>query len=343
MAMAERELHEPDMTGWSQERKVLWALVKREGTKVTEVARAVGYSHSTISQYIGGTYASPQVLDPAIRNYLISIERWQEEDEIYIKSPNYDSFPKLEIAAAIESIGAFQQNAGLVVTRDFNRVLGICRCCWEKHEMGLITGDPGTGKTFVFQQLDTLGDTPHIIITCDETNSVKSTLVDICEALDLPIKGASPTLVRRIVKHLRSNPCLLIFDEADLLKGVDIFETIRAIYDKAGTIGVVLCGNNNLAERILMYAEGKPELARLRDRIGYFQRLTGLSEEEARQFVDGLNCTQAARRMLIEIGVNRGTRQLIKAIARCQDATAGDRITEELVEELGSIVLSFCA
>lgn len=329
MALAERELRPaPDMTGWSQEQKVLYALIRHEGTKVGVVADAVGKSHSAISQYIGGNYSSPRALDPAIREYLIGVDRWQEDADNYAESA--------------QSQEEFVQ-PGWVATRDAARVLGVCRRCWEKKEMGMITGDPGSGKTYTFEQLSSIPDLPHVVITCDETSSKKSLLVDTCEALGIITKGASPTLLRRIVKYLKKNPALLIYDETDLLRGTDVYEVIRAIYDKSGTVGVVLCGNNNLAERILVFAEGRPELARLRDRIGYYQRLTGLTAEEAEQFATGLNATKGARQLLIDIGTSRGIRQLTKAISRLADATDGDLITEDLVEQLGSIVLSFNA
>jgi len=330
MALAEREVRPaPDMSGWSQEQKVLYALIRLEGTKVGVVAEAVGKSHSAISQYVSGTYASPRKLDVDIRKYLIGIGRWQEEEERYL------------VEDTPESTAEYTRPI-FVSTRDSARILGVCRRCWEQHEMGMITGDPGTGKTYTFEQLPAESALPYIVVSCDQTSSKKSVLVDTCEALELPARGASPTLLRRIVKYLRDCPHLLIYDEADLLKGLEVYETIRAIHDKAG-VGVVLCGNNNLAERILMYAEDRPELARLRDRIGYYQRLTGLSAEEAERFAAGLNATAGAREMLVTIGTNRGIRQLTMGIARCLDATGGDRITEELVEQLGSIVLSFNA
>lgn len=330
MALAEREVRQvPDMTGWSQEQKVLYVVIRHEGTKVGVVAEAVGKSHSTISQYVSGTYASPRKLDEDIRQYLISIGRWQEEEESYMDSYNTGSVNEYI-------------RPQFVSTRDSARIIGVCRRCWEQHEMGMLTGDPGSGKTYTFSHLANLSDLPYIVMTCDQTSSKKSILVDTCEELDIPTKGASSTLLRRIVKQLKKQPHLLIYDEADVVRGLEVYETIRAIHDKAG-VGVVLCGNNNLAERILMFAEDRPELARLRDRIGYYQRLTGLSTEEAEQFVVGINATNQAKHLLIGIGTNRGIRQLTMGIARCLDATGGDRITEELVEQLGSIVLSFNA
>lgn len=336
MAIAERELtHDrelnqaPLMEGWSKEQRLLHNLVRHEGSKVGDVARAVGVSHSAISQYISGKYASVEALDPRIKDYLMSIGRWEDDHIQEIRDP-------VLFVTSIAEIG-------MVQTLDLQRVHGVCTLCYQNREMGMIVGKPGTGKTFAFREFGHQSTVPHTIITCDETTSVKSVLVDVSEALNLPPRGASSTLMRRIVKYLRNHPILLIFDEADLLRGPKVFETIRALYDKSGTCGVVLCGNNNLAERILVFAEDRPELARLRDRIGYFKELTGVSPDEAAAFLTGINCTPEAKGLLESIARRRGIRQLMKALARLLDATQGGRITADLVEELGEIVLSFNA
>lgn len=332
MAVAESVLNTQQqllMEGWSKEQILLHQLIRQEGTKVGDVARAVGRSHSAISQYISGKYSSAEALDPIIKDYLIDVGYWQEETFNRVETESKSHISKVT-------------QIGVIETLDLNRVLGVCRLCYENREMGMIVGKPGTGKTFAFMQFGQ-ANIPYALITCDETTSKKSILVDLAESLDLVTKGASSTLLRKIVKHLTSYPRLLIFDEADLLRGPAVFETIRAIYDKAGTCGVVLCGNNNLAERILIYAEDRPELARVRDRIGYFKELTGLSTDEASQFLSGVNCTPEARRILMDIARQRGIRQLMKALGRLLDETNGSRITSDLVEELGQIVLSFNA
>ena len=230
-----------------------------------------------------------------------------------------------------------------IVTADTKRIWGVCRVCKDQNEMGVIVGDPGLGKTFSLESyMREFSAFNAAMITCDETTSVKSMLVETAEALQIDTKGTKPTLMRRIVSELKKNPRFLIFDEADLLKGPEPYETIRAIHDKAKT-GIVLCGNNNLAIKLLMYAEDKPEMARIRDRIGYFCRLSGLTSDEAIRFLDDINATAEAKKMLTEIGRRRGIRQLVKALSRLLEVTRGERITTELVDDLGQIVLSFNA
>lgn len=333
MALAEKDIK----AVWSKERTLLARLISEEGTKVTDVAEAIGKSHSLISLYARGQYTENENLRTLVRDYLTKIGKWEEEK---IETPESRQPVLFPDGGWMTSTKQFP----MIYTQDLKRVWGICRMCFENKEFGVIAGDPGTGKTFAlakFQQ--EILSKPVAVITCDETSSVKSILIDTAEALGLVTKGASSTLMRRIVKELKQNPRLLVYDEADLLRKAAIYEAIRGIYDKTKTIGVVLCGNHSLAERILLYAEDRPEMARLRDRVGYFQRLVGLTEEEAFSFLDKINLTVSAKEMLINIARKRGIRQLIKALGRLLDVTKGEQITEDLVSDLGQIVLSFNA
>ncbi|GAB6170756.1 hypothetical protein JCM15765_02340 [Paradesulfitobacterium aromaticivorans] len=330
---------------WSNERTLLHRLIREEGTLVGEVAKAIGKSHSVVSLYINGKYKASAGLETLVRNYLIKMGKWQDgnatlEVAAAVETPaGTYPFPPMPHVEAKKGLGQI----GMIKTEDMARVWGICRKSYENCEFGMIIGKPGTGKSYALENLRNMGSMPMEIITCDETSTIKSILVDTAEALNLEIKGTSAVLMRRIVKELKRRSILLVYDEADLLRGPKVFETLRAIYDKTQNIGVVLCGNQNLAERILSFAEDRPEMARIRDRIGYFQRLSGLTKEEAIRFLDGINCTPRAAELLVNIALKRGIRQLVKGLGRLLEVTQGETITEELVEELGQIVLSFNA
>lgn len=330
---------------WTKERTLLYQLVREEGTKITDIAREINKSHSTVSLYVSGKYPANEEFETLIRNYLIKVGKWQLE-------------AVAEVAAAADSTGGNDQtppapptrkwatrisDIGQVQTSDLLRVWGICRKSYENREFGMLIGNPGTGKTYALDKYHDMDSIPVRIITCDETSTVKSILIDTAEALDIQTKGTSSTLMRRIVKFLKERSRLLVYDETDLLRGPKVFETIRAIYDKSGNCGVVLCGNKNLAERLLSLAEDRPEMARLRDRIGYFQKLSGLTEEEARQFLRNVHLTPDAAELLVRIACKRGIRQLVNALRRLLEVTQGELITEDLVADLGQIVLSFNA
>jgi DNA transposition AAA+ family ATPase len=331
--------------GWSPERRLLHRVVAEEGTSVADVARAIGKHRSAVSQYLHGKYSSARTLEPLIRDYLKSTGYWQEGnsaiamdgtvDDETAPAPDTDKLPAEGWMRSIRELG-------LVPTRDLERIWGVCKKCHDSVEMGVITGDPGAGKSFALEEYEKRAAVPMVCITCDTTSTKRSILADTAEALGLKDYGSSAMLLKRIVKSLKQQPRLLVYDEADLMKNDVVLETVRAIYDKA-RVGVVLVGNEVLAEKILLYAEDRPEMARLRDRIGYYVRLSGLSNEEAHVFLARINATPAARRLLCDTGAKRGIRQLVKALGRLLDVTGGAQITEDLVEELGQIVLSFKA
>ena len=324
---------------WTRERMLLWKLVNEEGTSKSNIAKAIGMSRSAVSRYVNDNYPDSTEITTAVREYLLKIGRWEEtiDQTAATKEPEKqkDSYNGNYIKNAKE--------LGSVITCDAERVLGICRVCHTNQEFGLITGNPGTGKTFMLELYKEQNAFETVMVTCDETSTVKSVLVETAEALELNPRGTSSALMRRIVKELKKHSKLLIYDEADLLKGPNVLEALRAIYDKSKSCGIVLCGNNALAEKMLLYAEDRPEMARLRDRIGYYQKLTGISEKEANEFLESANLTKEAKKLLISIGKRRGIRQLVKALGRLLDVTSGRRITEDLVQELGEIVLSFRA
>lgn len=315
---------------WSKERKLLWKLIKEEGTKQEDVAREIGKSRSAVSLYISNKLPGSGEFEEKVREYLMKIGYWEDDEQ-------------LEPAAGGEQGGPYVTDIseiGFIETEDYRRVVGVCEMAARNKEFGIVVGAPGTGKTRSLEKY--VAQNEAVLVTCDQTSTVKSILIDTAVALGIEARGSSPTIARRIVQELKRRPRLLIYDEADMLKKVSLLETVRSsIYDKVKVIGVVLVGNQSLAERILEMAEDRPELARIRDRVGMFTRLQGLTNEEACRFVDGVNLTPGARKMLAEVGRKRGIRQLAKALGRLLEVTRGERIDEDLVAELNQIVLSF--
>ena len=317
-------------------KEVLRSLIREEGTTIESVAQSIGKSRSALSRYLNGDYPA-KTIEPLVKDYLTKLGKYPDE-------------PITEVAPGEPPKGGWIKSVTqleIIRTEDMERVWGMCRLCYadgnpDRTEMGVLTGEPGTGKTLALNEYRKRHNSRAVIITCDATSTKKSVLVDTAEALNIGMTGTAATLMRRIVKHLQRTRKLLIYDEADLIKNPVVFETIRAIHDKSKA-GVLFCGNHVLAERILFYAEERSELARLRDRIGYTEKLEGITWGEVRELTRRLNATDKARILLVNIGTKRGTRQLVKALGRLLDVTQGTVIDEELVQDLGEILLSFNA
>ena len=312
----------------SKEFETLMRLLK--GKTQQEIADGIGKSRPLLSSYINGSYKSPrdvnQHIEVALRDYFKRIGEWESD----IPSTNA---VQRDWVKSVRDIGIIQ-------TEDMNRIRGTLNMCRDHCEMAIIISRPGLGKTFTVEQFSKEYD-DVILIDCDEKSSDKTILVEIAEELDINTKGSAGTLMNRVAKYLKKNPKLIILDEADLIKKRDTLEFIRRLYDKAKNIGVALVGNMSLAERLLTLAVDNKDYARISDRIGYFVELSGLSNDEAHCFLENVNATDAARKLLLDIASKRGIRQLVKALGRLLDVTKGKQINRELVEELGQIVLSF--
>jgi DNA transposition AAA+ family ATPase len=316
---------------WPLERQILCGLLN-EGVTCKKVGDEISINRSTVSLYANGKpMGSVERIEQALREYFIRLGKWPETEARISKNE-------------------FKQSAsdiGIIPTNDQARVMGVCQRAQTQMEMCMLVGAPGTGKTKITEEYQK-ANTNTFIITCTKRAKTKTILRKTCDAIGIENYGSSGDIEMRIMKSLIRRPGnnLLIFDEADFMN-LDSLETIRGIFDevnkRGGKLGILLCGNEKLAQDIMIYAEERPDYARLRDRVGYFQRLYGLGELEVEKFLDGINCTQQAKSLLINIGVNRGTRQLMMALKRLLEVTKGKLISADLVQELGQIVLSFNA
>ncbi|KEQ23409.1 AAA family ATPase [Paenibacillus tyrfis] len=316
---------------FSKERTLLLKLVQEEGAKITDVARELGKSRSTISLYINGKYPESEELREAARNYLTRIGMWEDEQE--------DDAGKAAAASYITSADELP----FIETNDVKRMRYVLKKAATKQKFGIVAGDPGLGKTETLKKYMLTNPGSAIYVRCKSTHTVKSLLQELADALGLTDIGSANQLTRRIVKQLKRTPFFLIFDEADLLKSAEKYEALRDIYDEAGNIGVALVGNLALAEMFLDFADMRPELKRLADRAPFHQRLQGPSREEVEQLLENVNLTPGARKLIIQIALNPrkgGLRNCVEILDVLLDMTQGKTITEEMVLHIGQINLN---
>jgi len=127
--------------------------------------------------------------------------------------------------------------------------------------MGLAYGNFGLGKTMSLERVAYKSDA--LIIRCDQTWSVNSTLKLLCNELGVDSNGKSSVLLERIKETLLLDSRIIIVDEIDtLLKAskYEVFELFRDIHDET---------------RCVVFFVGMEQAyAKIRKHRHYFSRLT---------------------------------------------------------------------
>lgn len=315
----------------TKELRILKRLID-DGKTVKEIAEAIGKSRSTLSTYLNGSYRAPkdegQHIEVALREYFEKLGLWEEFEAAAEAKPKDTLW--------IKNV----KEIGVVETRNLQRIRGMMNLCRDECEIDILVSRPGLGKSFAIEQCRILyGDV--VVIECDVDSTRKSLLVDIAESIGVGTSGSTEVIKKRIIKELRKNPRLLVFDEADLLNDVKTIEMIRRLHERVKTIGIMLVGNMRLAQRLLTYVVDDYDMSRISDRIKRCRPLEALTEEDTAVFLERVYATEAARKMLTDIGIKRGIRQLVNALDRLLEVTHGEKpITREMVEELGQVMLS---
>lgn len=149
-------------------------------------------------------------------------------------------------------------------TRTFNDVNIAVSFARAAGDISLIYGDAGLGKTVSLKQYaKTHPDTIYIELKdCDK--SVKGVSEKILSCIGKLQNGTDRVLVDTIIDYLKSNPKLIIVDEAQHLS-LRSLENLRAINDVTES-GIVLCGNPTVYDR--MHGRGQAHFAQLYSRIG---------------------------------------------------------------------------
>jgi len=330
-----RLVQEPQIE--TKEVRILRQLIedgKREGRNTDDIARDIGINRTHFSQYVNGTYHPPKDnsrhVGIKIRAYLEQQGLWTEEE-----ASSSEEQPAKD-TLWIKSV----KEIGLVKTHNLRLIDSLLNLSREKCELNILVSRPGLGKSFALKECKRLyGDI--VIIECDVDSTNKSILVDIADSIGVGTSGSTEMVKKRIIKELRKNPRLLVFDEADLLS-IKTIEMIRRLHDTMDeTIGIMLVGNLRLERMLLTCIVDDDDMSRLSDRFKRSWHLNAITETDTAYFLEKVYATDSARRMLADIGIKRGIRQLVNALDRLLEVTRAEKpITKEMVEELGQVMLS---
>lgn len=309
--------------------KVADILSEMKMTKA-ELALRIQYSRSAVSQYMSGKYSSdPKELEAALTKFVEEYEEGKTQESSTLKAAS-QTFPILR-----PKIQYFE-------SRDYIQTIGICRSCQEDKGLGIIVAKSGYGKTHALKKYARMPRVAYI--ECDDTMALRDLVEAIENQIGMP-KGISGTIwsrVNQIREFFNANEgYLLIIDEADKLMNKYTkkkMEIIRGIFDQSD-VGVVVAGEP------MLEAEIKGNLKRFANRVDFYYKLKGLSEEEVRDYLEGYDIEEAAMAELIvraqntQTGCFRLLDRTLNNVLRVLKESGQTKITLKVVSQASSMMM----
>lgn len=309
--------------------RVLEILGEMKLTKA-ELALQLQYSRSAVSQYLNGKYSS----DPAeIEARLHEFVRSYEERTGQAEAP---------AGAGSITVSTLRPKIKYFESRDFVQAIGLCRSCQEDMALGILVAESGYGKTHALKKYAKMPRVAYI--ECDDTMASRDLVEAIENRIGMP-KGAGGTIwsrVNRIRDFFNANEgYLLIIDEADKLMNKYTqkkMEIIRGIFDQSD-VGIVVAGEPRLE------ADIKGSLKRFANRMDFYYKMRGLSEQEVRDYLEGYEIDDAAMAEMVsranntQSGCFRLLDRTLSNVLRILKQKGGTRITMKIVSEASGMMM----
>lgn len=191
--------------------------IKLNNLRHNEVSKAIGYSETSLSQWLSGSYkADTKGIDENIFAYL---EREEAREKEVVKNPN------------------------TVVTNAVNILFDSAKLSHLDKRMRVICGEAGIGKTTAIKEYEK-ANTGVIIINSNITISPKKLCKLFYEKLGIAGSSHTGDMLDEIILKLKDTDKLVIIDEAEYLP-YKALEIIRTIYNECN-IGILLVGTPDL-------------------------------------------------------------------------------------------------
>ncbi len=264
--------------------------VRLEELKMTkaEASLRMNYSRTALSQYLNGKYASdPTDIEKAIM--------------IFLKESG-GAEPAGQEAGCVKRGGAagLKKKVEFFESRDFVQTVGVCQMCQECMGLGIIVGKPGLGKTHALKKYAKL---PRVIyIEGNETMNCKDIIRRMESRIGMPrCSGSIDERMEHIIEFFNVNEgYLIIMDEADKLINKYTqkkLELLRNITD-AADVGLVIAGEPVLETLLKTYDR------RFTDRMDFYYKLKGLTQQEVVDYLEGFEVDEAAMGEMVSRATN---------------------------------------
>lgn len=275
-AVAPSADHSPDL------RLELRALIESDRSfSQARIAREVGISATTLSQWLSGTYAGDNAaVEAKIARWFDGVQAKRATASAMPAAPNYIETPSTQ------------------------RILAALRYAQVAGDIAVIYGGAGMSKTTSIRQFARLAPNVWHATMTPASAGVVTALEEIAEAVSANgAVGGAARLHRAICRRVAETGGLLVIDEAQHLS-VAALDQIRSIHDATG-VGIALVGNEQVYAR-MTGGNRAAYLDRLFSRIGKKVRLIRPSADDVKALADSWGVDRDCRPVLLDIASKPG-------------------------------------
>lgn len=270
--------------------RVLEILKELKMTKA-ELAMKIQYSRPAVSQYLGNKYNSdPAEIEARLREF---VQNYETD-----RNGQSDQEP-----AGNNTAPAVRPKIPYFESRDFVQTIGICKACQENMALGIVVAKSGYGKTHTLKKYAKM---PRVVyIEGNETMNCKDIVRRLESRIGMPKgHGSIDERMEKIIEFFDYNEgYLIIVDEADKLINKYTqkkIELLRNITDSAD-VGLVIAGEPVLETLMKSFD------VRFTNRMDFYYKLRGLTEQEVRDYLEGYDMEEAAMSEFISRAQNTQT------------------------------------
>lgn len=255
-----------------------------------ELAMRISYSRPAISQYLNGKYQSnPAELEAKLREFVQEYEK--------------STVQEIGSEQIVRSFSTVRPKIEYFESTDYVQTIGICKACQENMALGIIVAKSGYGKTHALKRYAKM---PRVVyIEGNETMNCKDIIRRIESRIGMSRSyGSIDERMERIIEFFNVNEgYLIIMDEADKLINKYTqkkIELLRNITDSAD-VGLVIAGEPVLENLLKGYDK------RFTNRMDFYYKLRGLSQQEVRDYLEGYDIDEAAMQEFLTRAMNSQT------------------------------------